>query len=386
MCVCVCVCVCACVCVCTVIFHLPLWCTGVCSTHKFDVSCIRRRFNPLDSDTDTSTFQGVAYLKVEYGTGEYSLHTTLQDIGGLGVVAKRQPPSHPPLPSNDTRTSSNPLVEERTHAKCAPHNRSTGQYAEIDINSCETPPTQLKPSSATLPRNMPSRLVVMAAQLDSHQDYVDMTRAAPTKSVVDDTYEYIPAYKNCIDSFGGSVGTPVNSMGGSTPRVAAHDPYIRALQEENKRLETSVKTCSERVRQLECENIHLRTKGMHVKSSPDMTTPTKRDSGHFLPLPPPDPISHTPREEDQHRKRNLSYIASLDEDQVVDLLMAMNLQDYIDVFRREGIDGALLVELTLEELQQLGVNSGLHLKKFKFLLDGRTSAYQKLTRLAGKSA
>lgn len=72
--------------------------------------------------------------------------------------------------------------------------------------------------------------------------------------------------------------------------------------------------------------------------------------------------------------------------QVIDLLVAMNLQDYVEAFRREGIDGTLLVALGNEDLQQLGVISALHLKKFKFLTDGRISAYQKLTRLAGKSA
>lgn len=65
--------------------------------------------------------------------------------------------------------------------------------------------------------------------------------------------------------------------------------------------------------------------------------------------------------------------------------MAMNLQDYVEAFRKEGIDGTLLVALSTEDLQQLGVTSALHLKKFKFLTDGRISAYQKLTRLAGKS-
>lgn len=71
--------------------------------------------------------------------------------------------------------------------------------------------------------------------------------------------------------------------------------------------------------------------------------------------------------------------------QVADLLVAMNLQDYVEAFRREGIDGTLLVALSNEDLQLLGVTSALHLKKFKFLTDGRISAYQKLTRLAGKS-
>ena len=72
--------------------------------------------------------------------------------------------------------------------------------------------------------------------------------------------------------------------------------------------------------------------------------------------------------------------------QVVDLLVAMNLKDYVEAFRREGIDGTLLVALSNEDLQRLGVTSALHLKKFHFLTDGRISAYQKLTKLAGKSA
>lgn len=191
---------------------------------------------------------------------------------------------------------------------------------------------------------------------------------------------YSNSHRADIPSKSGLVSAPSSEPSGS-------DPYIRALQEENNRLEITVKKLTDRAHNLEVENIDLRAKlkGMetYMRSSTGIVMPPSRDS--FTSLPAPEPATQTPEEEDQLQKKNVAYIAKLDDDQVIDLLVAMSLHDYIDTFRCEGIDGALLAELTAEDLQQLGVTSALHLKKFRILLDGRTSAYQKLSRLAGKS-
>ena len=86
------------------------------------------------------------------------------------------------------------------------------------------------------------------------------------------------------------------------------------------------------------------------------------------PDPPPGPVtSPTPEE-------NIAYLKKLDFDSVLQLLSDMNLAEYRDIFKREQVDGELLVDLTIEDLEDLGITKRIHQKRLLKLIDGSSSA------------
>ena len=83
-------------------------------------------------------------------------------------------------------------------------------------------------------------------------------------------------------------------------------------------------------------------------------------------------------------QRNIAYLKTLNEADVLKLLDAMNMEVYKPTFQREAVDGHLLSELTNEMLQnELGVQSPLHCLKLSTIIKGNRSAKELLaSRLA----
>jgi len=64
----------------------------------------------------------------------------------------------------------------------------------------------------------------------------------------------------------------------------------------------------------------------------------------------------------------------MDVDHILQLLVDMNMGQYKDSFQHEQIDGELLVELTVEELEDLGVTRKIHQRRLMKLMDSSSSA------------
>ena len=142
------------------------------------------------------------------------------------------------------------------------------------------------------------------------------------------------------------------------------------------------------LQRLKTENSKLKGKVSRLEKELELLRrqPTAVGMSHHVITPPsPHPQSQSQEEKEAQKERNISYINSLDEDQVIDLLVAVNLSDYVTLFRKEAIDGTLLLGLNEEDLQQIGVTNTFHVKKLLMLIDGRVSAYAKLTRFASRS-
>jgi len=73
-------------------------------------------------------------------------------------------------------------------------------------------------------------------------------------------------------------------------------------------------------------------------------------------------------------EENIAYLKTLDAESMLQLLDDMNLVEYKDSFHREQVDGELLVELSLEELEDLGVTKKIHQKRLMKLINGTSSA------------
>ena len=86
------------------------------------------------------------------------------------------------------------------------------------------------------------------------------------------------------------------------------------------------------------------------------------------PDPSPEPVtSPTPEE-------NIAYLKKINLDGMLQLLSDMNLAEYKDSFKHEQVDGELLVDLTVEDLEDLGVTKRIHQKRLLKLIDGSSSA------------
>jgi len=106
-------------------------------------------------------------------------------------------------------------------------------------------------------------------------------------------------------------------------------------------------------------------------SSPYATL-TNQDNSKPLTVTPPDlpkdtVSSPTPEE-------NIAYLKTMDVDHILQLLVDMNMSQYRDSFQHEQVDGELLSELTVEELEDLGVTKKIHQRRLMKLMDGSTSA------------
>ena len=73
-------------------------------------------------------------------------------------------------------------------------------------------------------------------------------------------------------------------------------------------------------------------------------------------------------------KNNIAFLKTLSKSEVQQLLLAMNLAKYRDVFLDEQIDGEILSSLGESELRELGVSTGVHRIRFLKLIEGRHSA------------
>jgi len=73
-------------------------------------------------------------------------------------------------------------------------------------------------------------------------------------------------------------------------------------------------------------------------------------------------------------EENIAYLKTMDVESVLQLLSDMNLTEYKDSFQREQVDGELMADLSLEELEDLGVTKRIHQKRLLKLIDGSSSA------------
>jgi len=73
-------------------------------------------------------------------------------------------------------------------------------------------------------------------------------------------------------------------------------------------------------------------------------------------------------------EENIAYLKMMDVDHILQLLVDMNMSQYKDSFQHEQVDGELLVELTVEELEDLGVTKKIHQRRLMKLMDGSSSA------------
>jgi len=73
-------------------------------------------------------------------------------------------------------------------------------------------------------------------------------------------------------------------------------------------------------------------------------------------------------------EENIAYLKMMDVDHILQLLEDMNMSQYKDSFQHEQVDGELLVELTVEELEDLGVTKKIHQRRLMKLMDGSSSA------------
>ncbi|XP_065909267.1 uncharacterized protein [Dysidea avara] len=85
-------------------------------------------------------------------------------------------------------------------------------------------------------------------------------------------------------------------------------------------------------------------------------------------VPPATPTFETTPEE------NIAYLKTMDVETVLQLLGDMNLAEYKDSFRHEQVDGELLVDLTKNELEDLGITKKIHQLRLMKLIDGSSSA------------
>ncbi|XP_065910515.1 uncharacterized protein [Dysidea avara] len=73
-------------------------------------------------------------------------------------------------------------------------------------------------------------------------------------------------------------------------------------------------------------------------------------------------------------EENIGYLKTMDVETVLQLLADMNLGEYKDSFQREQVDGELLVVLTKDELEDLGVTKKIHQLRLLKVIDGSSSA------------
>ena len=73
-------------------------------------------------------------------------------------------------------------------------------------------------------------------------------------------------------------------------------------------------------------------------------------------------------------KENIAYLKTMDVATVLQLLDDMNLAEYKDNFQRELVDGELLVELSKQELEDLGITKNIHQLRLMKLINGSSSA------------
>jgi len=112
----------------------------------------------------------------------------------------------------------------------------------------------------------------------------------------------------------------------------------------------------------------------NIHPSSPCTTLTDQDKSKpltvLLPSPdlPKDTVSSPTPEE------NITYLKTMDVDHILQLLVDMNMSQYKDSFQHEQVDGELLSELTVEELEDLGVTRKIHQRRLMKLMDGSSSA------------
>jgi len=109
-----------------------------------------------------------------------------------------------------------------------------------------------------------------------------------------------------------------------------------------------------------------------LSPSPLATDHNKVRSSATVPVTSPNlptkPVSSPTPEE------NIAYLKKMDLDSILQLLVDMNLAEYKDTFKCEQVDGELLVDLTVEDLAELGVTKRVHQKRLMKLIDGSSSA------------
>ncbi|XP_065910157.1 uncharacterized protein [Dysidea avara] len=111
---------------------------------------------------------------------------------------------------------------------------------------------------------------------------------------------------------------------------------------------------------------------IHPLSSPYSSLTDHYSNKPAIPVTSPDPpidtiTSPTPEE-------NIAYLRTMDVDRILQLLVDMNLGQYKESFQHEQVDGELLADLTVEELEDLGVTKKIHQRRLMKLIDGSSSA------------
>lgn len=83
----------------------------------------------------------------------------------------------------------------------------------------------------------------------------------------------------------------------------------------------------------------------------------------------------TPRTATQNtEEKNIEFLKTLDCNEILSLVSAMKLDQYLDQFMQEHVDGELLACMEENELVELGITSSLHRKRFVKVIEGKTSA------------
>lgn len=101
----------------------------------------------------------------------------------------------------------------------------------------------------------------------------------------------------------------------------------------------------------------------------DDNNPNDDDDEDYLYVTIPRDMTYTPE------ARNIAYLKTLNEADILQLLESMNMNMYKAIFQREAVDGQLLSELTEEMLQnELEVKSSLHRLRFSSIIKGQRSA------------
>jgi hypothetical protein len=105
-----------------------------------------------------------------------------------------------------------------------------------------------------------------------------------------------------------------------------------------------------------------------VQSSPLLQPITSMNPGMASPR-----LTTSP-ENGMDMMQNISYLKGLDHKAILKLLRLMDLDKYHPMFIQEHVDGELLSSMSELDLEELGVKSSLHKKRFLKLIEGKHSA------------
>ena len=229
------------------------------------------------------------------------------DPGTLPKKQKAASPKHTPGPSTLSRKAIvNPFGSGSTGQPPASYDNEL-HYAELTVTHRNSPPMPMTPTqkqSATLPH----KLTLPSIRPDElEDDYVEMRHNCASEVVQDGRVQNDP------------LPSPSPS-----PSLRAADPYTRALIEENRRLRTSLTHYTKKVTSLEREKAELEGKLRKLEADVSSGAMSPQDGAVRLvgnsptrvPIPELLPQSLQQQQQEEAKEYNLSYLGSLDDDQV----------------------------------------------------------------------